>query len=315
MDKSKMVPVYTGPLDAFPASDELPEGTKSVSWTDEPGCIVDFNLDVVYDKRDGMKLHLHILLPLEGVFLFGAPIDKRYPLIMHVPGSAWRKQDTKMFIGRCARYCERGYAVAIVEYRPSDIAPFPAQIEDLKTAVRFMRKNADLYKIDPDRVAFIGDSSGGHTVAMAGITGDGVLDNGTYGEFSSEAKCVVNCFGPSDVSRMAYFPSMMDHTGRDTPEGMLLGGVDVHERIDLAEKAAPMYYLSKDKATPPMIILHGDQDSVVPFNQSVLLYDKMRELGKDVTLYKLLSGTHGLGGFGSTEARDTILGFIESHIG
>jgi dipeptidyl aminopeptidase/acylaminoacyl peptidase len=75
-----------------------------------------------------------------------------------------------------------------------------------------------------------------------------------------------------------------------------------------------MYYLSGDKAIPPILILHGDKDQIVPFNQSVRLYDKLRELDKDVTMYKLLGGTHGTGGFNSKEARDTITEFINKHI-
>ena len=315
MEELKLVPIYAGPPDKFPASPELPEGVKTVTWTDEPGCMVDFNLDVVYDERDGETLHLQILLPLEGMFMFGEMPDKKYPLIVYVPGSAWRRQTPKLFLSRMARICERGYAVAVVEYRPSDVAGFPAQAEDAKTAVRFMRKHADKYRIDPGKIALYGDSSGGHTVVLAGITGDGLLDNGVYGEFSSEVNCIVNCFGPTDVSKMNYYPSMMDHTGADAPEGMLLGGVSVLEHPELAEKASPMHYLSREKAIPPMLILHGDQDWAVPFNQSVRLYEKMRELEKDVVMYKLLGGSHGFGGFNSIDARDTMLEFIAKHIG
>ncbi|MCL2408681.1 MAG: alpha/beta hydrolase [Oscillospiraceae bacterium] len=313
MKDSDLIPVYMGSPDQFPASPELPNGVTEVKWADEGGCMIEFHLNEVYDERDGETLHLQILLPLEEMPMFGLP-TKKYPLIVYVPGSAWRKQMPMMALPRMMRLCEQGYAVAVVEYRPSDAAGFPAQAEDCKTAIRFMRKHADKYRILPDKIALYGDSSGGHTVVLAGITGDGTLDNGVYGEFSSEVKCIVDSFGPTDVSKMNFYPSMMDHTAPDSPEGMLLGGVNVLEHPELAEKASPMYYLSHEKAIPPILIMHGDQDWAVPFNQSVRLYDKMRELDKDVTMYKLLGGFHGSGGFNSKEARDTILEFINKHI-
>ena len=311
MEDLKLIPVHTGPLDTFPASQELPDGVAAVRWTDEPGSMVDFRLDVPYDERDGETLFLQILLPMDFMFMFGPP--KKFPLIVYVPGSAWHRQMTKMSITQMLKYCELGYAVAITQYRPSDVAPFPAQIEDAKTAVRFMRKHAEEYQIDPDKIALYGDSSGGHTVVAAGITGNGTLDNGTYGEFSCEVNCIVDCFGPTDIAKMNYYPSSIDHIGADAPEGMLLGGVNVLENPDRAEKVSPMYYLSREKAIPPILILHGDGDQLVPFNQSVRLYEKLRELGKDVTMYKLLGASHGMGGFNSREARDTIDGVIKKY--
>lgn len=313
MREQKLVPIHTGALDTFPASQELPAGAIEVRWTDEMDAMIDFRLDVPYDERDGETLMLQILLPMDGFFAFGPP--KKYPLIVYVPGSAWHRQMPKMSITQMMKYCELGYAVAIVQYRPSEVRGFPAQIEDAKTAVRFMRKNAAEYKIDPDKIVFFGDSSGGHTAVAAGVTGEGTLDNGTYGEFSCAVKGIIDCFGPSDVSKMNYYPSAMDHVGADSPEGMFLGGVNVLENPELAEKASPMHYLSREKATPPILIMHGDGDQLVPFNQSVLLYERLRELDKDVTMYKLLGASHGMGGFNSREARDVIDAFIKKCVG
>jgi acetyl esterase/lipase len=208
-----------------------------------------------------------------------------------------------------------GNTVAVVEYRPSDVAGFPAQAEDAKTAVRFMRKNAEKYRIDPDKVALYGDSSGGHTVVMAGITGAGLLDNGQYGEYSCEVNCIVDNFGPTNLALMNYYPSMMDHTGPESPEGMELGRVNVLEHTDLAEKASPMSYITREKRVPPMLIMHGDRDQLVPFNQSVRLYEKLRETGQEVTFYKIEGGFHGVGGLKSKEAMDITVDFLTKHIG
>ena len=240
---------------------------------------------------------------------------QKFPLIVYIPGSAWMKQMVLMMLPRMIKVCQHGFAVAIVEYRPSTLRPFPAQIEDAKTAVRFMRKNADLYNIDVDNIAIWGDSSGGHTAVMAGITDDGVLDNRQYGEFSTEVNCIVDWFGPTDIAAMKDYPSIMEHSHPDTPEGLLIGHLDVDENPELAAKTVPMNYLSKDKDIPPILIMHGDVDDVVHFNQSCRLYNKLKELDKDVTMYKLEGSGHGTVGFASDEAIDTVCDFIKKHLG
>ena len=301
-------------------SQELPEGTKPVNWTAAPNedTLVDFHFNVVYDIRDGQRSTLQILLPMSP-FLIGAQMGmpqppQKFPLIVYIPGSAWMKQMVLMMLPRMIKVCQRGFAVAIVEYRPSTLRPFPAQIEDAKTAVRFMRKNADLYNIDADNIAIWGDSSGGHTAVMAGITDDGVLDNRQYGEFSTEVSCIVDWFGPTDIAAMKDYPSIMEHSHPDTPEGLLIGHLDVDENPELAAKTVPMNYLSKDKDIPPILIMHGDVDDVVHFNQSCRLYNKLKELDKDITMYKLEGSGHGTVGFASDEAVDTVCDFIKKHL-
>ena len=319
MKNPELIPPYTGPMEDFPSSKELPDGVKTVAWKDDPACFIDFRFDVEYDNRDGEILNLQILMPsdemmMPSVDMMEMPPKEKRPLIVYIPGSAWHRQMVYITLPRMIRIAERGWAVAIVQYRPSEVTGFPAQIEDAKSAVRFMRKNADEYCIDPEKIVLWGDSSGGHTAVMAAITGDGLLDNGLYSEFSSQVNCVVDWFGPTNVARMGYYPSIMDHGGADSPEGFLLGGVDVFENLDLAEKASPMYYLDKGNTAPPIIIMHGSSDEVVPFNQSCLLYDKLRELGMEVEMYKLEGASHGRNGFNCTEAYDTVLEFVSRHI-
>ena len=304
----------------FPASTELPDGAMPVHWTAPPyeEALVDYHFDVVYDERDGQRSTLQILLPmLPGVpgVPFEAPEPpEKFPLIVYIPGSAWLKQVLLLKLSRAIKVCQRGFAVAIVEYRPSTLTPFPAQIEDAKTAVRYMRKHAGEYNIDVNNIAIWGDSSGGHTAVMAGITDDGVLDNRTYGEFSASVKCIVDWFGPTDIAAMNDYPSSMDHANPDSPEGLLIGRVDVLENPELAQKTVPMNYLTKEKDVPPMLIMHGDVDDVVHFNQSCRLYDKLREMGQDVTMYKLEGSGHGTGGFASVEAIDTVCDFVSKYL-
>ena len=306
------------PMEPVPPSDELPTGVVPVRYTDEPRLPVNLHPNVVYDERDGETLHLQILTPFD--FMPPTPVGgadgiapTKYPLIVHIPGSAWHRQMVMMALSSMIRVCERGFAVAIMQYRPSEVAGFPAQIEDAKTAIRFMRKHATEYGIDPDSIAIWGDSSGGHTALMTAITGAGTFDNGTYSEFDCDVSCVVDCFGPTDISKMNYYPTTMDHIEPDSPEGYLIGRKNVLEHPELVAPTIVMNHITPDKRTPPIIILHGDRDQLVPFNQSCMLYDKLKALGKTVEMYKLLDGSHGAGGFNSSECLDIILEFVERY--
>ena len=312
MENLKPIPPYTGPMEDFPSSPELPEGAKTVTWKDDPACFIDFRFDVEYDKRDGETLTLQLLLPSQD--MMEIPPAKKTPLIVYIPGSAWHRQMVYITLPRMMRIAERGWAVAIVQYRPSEVKGFPAQIEDAKSAVRFMRKNAQEYNIDPDKIALWGDSSGGHTAVMAAVTGDGLLDNGLYNEFSCKVNCVIDWFGPTDVSLMGFYPSTMEHATAESPEGFLLGQVDVMENIELARKASPMHYISAEKEIAPILIFHGSRDELVPFNQSCRLYDKLKACGKDVEFYKLEGAYHGYNGFNCTAAYDVVLEFASRHI-
>lgn len=312
------------PFPEFPHTTELPEGVKSVSFTDKKVYGVDIFTDVVYDKRDDVERVLQILVPVQRMGM--KPIGDS-PLIVYVPGSAWFDQGRFVYqhIANLIRFAEQGYVVAIVQYRGTEIAPFPAQIEDAKTAIRFMRKNAEAYKIDTDRVAIFGDSSGGHTAVMVGITGDEMLDNGTYNEFSSAVNVIVNWFGPSDISLMSYYPNALLSYGHffpgatsnahpKSPPGRLIGGLNVLENPEKAQATNPINYITKEVKLPPMLIMHGSRDDLVPFNQSVRLYERMREMEQTVEMYKLENAGHPTGGFHSNEAFDLVLEFIGQHL-
>ena len=118
--------------------------------------------------------------------------QQKYPTILYVQGSAWLKQDQYKRLSAMADLARRGFVTAILQYRESDLAAFPAQIQDAKTGVRFLRKHAEEYHIDVDNIFIMGDSSGGHTAVLAGITaGQDILDTEDYNEFSCEVKrCV-----------------------------------------------------------------------------------------------------------------------------
>ena len=140
--------------------------TITIEAEDTFGYCTELYPDVEYAEHSGKKLHLQIMTPT----VFGQ--DLKWPLIVYVQGSSWHKQKLFQSLPTLARMCERGYAIAIVEHRESELAPFPAQVIDVKTAIRFLRLNGRSYHIDTDKISLWGDSSGAHSALIAGITGD-----------------------------------------------------------------------------------------------------------------------------------------------
>ena len=296
---------YSYEDESFPENPVLPEGAREVRWQDSFGFGVAFKPDIVYAERDGERLTISYLTPRN---------DRRdNPLIVYVQGSAWFRQDIYIHLPEMLRMCQRGYCVALVQYRPSTTAKFPAQTEDVKTAIRFLRADAEKYRFDPEKVAIWGDSSGGHTALMVGFTGNDCL-NAEGDEGDASVRCIVDWYGPTVVSEMGYEPSCGEHVSPDCPEGWLIGHLSVPENPELAAATVPQSYLSADKPTPPVLIMHGSRDRTVNFQQSVHLYEAMRKLGKEVEFVKVLGGDHGFGGFASPEALDEADRFLRKHL-
>ncbi len=312
MNQKKYVTPFTCPIDEFPDYPECPEGVKTLTLKDTFGPEVDFKTDIVYAIRDGEDLHIHLLQPVEGG---PSALQRAYPCVVFVQGSAWHRQYLFGHLPEMVRLCQHGYTVAIVQYRPSEVAPFPAQAQDVKTAIRYLRKHAVELRLLPQRLAIWGDSSGAHTALMVAFTGDQAPDTDLYNEESAQVSCVVEWYGPVDISKMNEVPSVQDHVQPDSPEGYLIGRKNVLENPQLAEKTIPMRYLSRDKASPPLLMMHGSRDELVSFQQGCLLYQEMRALDKDVEMYRLEGAYHGYGGFHSDEALNIVIEFIRRHIG
>lgn len=303
MELPYLEPLHVLPAD-FPAEPELPEGCREIKIQDDP-INVTLKTNVVYAEKDGMPLHLHVFMPTKG-----AADPTKYPLIIYITGSAWLPQDMDQMIPDLCAFAKRGYCIASVQYRPSVVAPFPAQIEDTKTAMRFMRLHAEEYHADVTRTAYFGASSGGHTALFCGFTGDDSPLPDLYPEYSCASDVIVDWFGPTDFPVMNTRPSLMDHVQPNSPEGLVLGRVNVRGNMEKAAEANPRLRLSAEKDTPPVLMMHGDRDILVPFHQSILVYNRLRELHKDVEFYKLLDASHGFNGFQSTAAYDLVDEFL-----
>jgi acetyl esterase/lipase len=257
------------------------------------------DLEYVPGGHERQKLDLYLPPQEEG----SAPL----PLIIWVHGGAWLGGNKN----NCpaAQLLKYGFAAASINYRLSQHAIFPAQIEDCKAAVRYLRANAGQYNIDPNRIGVWGASAGGHLVALLGTTSDvNDFDKGPNLQFSSKVQAVCDFFGPTDFTKMSGFESIMDHDASDAPEAKLIGG-PVQENKEACKRANPITYISKDD--PPFLICHGDKDNLVPHNQSVLLNEALKKAGVDVTFHTVEGGGHG---FRDPEVDKMVLEFFTKHL-
>jgi acetyl esterase/lipase len=220
--------------------------------------------------------------------------QKPMPLIIWIHGGAWLG-GSKDNPSPALRFTRDGYAVAQVGYRLSPEAKFPAQIHDCKAAVRWLRAKAAKYELEPNRFAAWGASAGGHLVALLGASGGMPELEGNVNDLktSSRVQVVVDWFGPTDFLQIGNAESDLKHDAPDSPESKLIGG-PLLENKDKAAKASPITYVSKD--APPFLIMHGDRDRTVPFNQSELLYAALMKAGVEVTFVPVKGAGHGFGG-------------------
>lgn len=266
-----------------------------------PGARVLRDLEYVPGGHERQKLDLY--LPEKG----GDPL----PLIVWIHGGAWRAGSKD----NCpaARFVSRGYAVASVNYRLSQHATFPAQIQDCKAAIRWLRAHAQDYHLDPHRFGAWGSSAGGHLVALLATTGGiAEFDQGPHTNVSSRVQAVVDFFGPTDLLLMAAQSgpnSRMNHDAPDSPESLLIGGA-VQEHKEKARRASPINYVTPDDA--PILLVHGDADPLVPHQQSILLHDALKKAGVEASLHLVKGGGHG-NGFGP-EVQQRVRDFFDQHL-
>lgn len=243
----------------------------------------------------------------------------KQPLIVWINGAGWRKCDKNLMSAEMQFLAEAGFAVAFVQYRCSAEGWFPAQLQDVKTAVRFLRANADKYGIDPDRVGTIGRSAGGHLSSFMAMNLDG-YDTEEYADQSSKVQASVNLFGPVDVLKLNLIevekfkdPNHRWHKIEETHGGALMGG-DPATIIERSPQATVNNFINDKMA--PLAILHGDQDPLVPLEISKEFYAQICEAGLEdrTDLYILKNGGHGTREFFQKETKDIITNFFKKNL-
>ncbi len=246
----------------------------------------------------------------------------KYPVIVHIHGGAFMfgdKADEQLT--PVLEALKNGFAVVSINYRLSGEAKFPAQIQDVKAAIRFIRANADTYKLKTDKIAVWGGSAGGHLSSLAGVSGDvKELEDLTLGNptQSSRVQAVVDWFGPINFLTMdghfkASGKGKQDHNNADSPESRLWGKA-IQEIPDSVKKANPETYISADDAV--FFIQHGSIDKLVPTQQSMEFAEKLTPvLGKEKVVFEILEGAnHGGPAFSTPENLKKVMAFLETHL-
>lgn len=240
-----------------------------------------------------------------------------YPLIIWVHGGGWIGGSKEECLPAEEEFMLKGFAVACINYRLSDEAAFPAQVIDFKSAVRWLRANAETYNLYAEKIGVWGESVGGHAAAFLGTSGNvDQFDKGENLEYSSSVQAVVDYYGPTDLVKFVQTPGYTDHAEPDSPESKFLGG-PVLESQEKARQANPITYITADD--PPFLIYHGDEDSIVPPEQSQILHDALQAAGVSSKLTYLPGVEHGGApifddGYRTPELMQEITAFFDTHL-
>jgi len=240
-------------------------------YSARPTTTVEITKDIEYGRTDGIPLLLDIYTP-------ETPITSPIPAIIWIHGGGWIGGDkgNDRWFNNLATH---GFFVVSINYRLSGEALFPAAVEDSKCAVRWLRANAEMYNIDPEHFGVAGSSAGGHLAMMVGLVDKtaGLEGNGGWEEFSSRVQAVVPYFGPSELRRGTSTVKFIGGTLEDKPE--------------IYKIASPINYVTEDD--PPLLLIHGEQDTTVPYNHSEQIYRSYQQAGLEAELIKVSNAGHG----------------------
>ena len=263
--------------------------------------------NITYKTIDGVALQLDLAVP---------PGDGPFPAIVILHGGGWGLGHRRRIWLDLPDVAAQGFVAATVSYRlaktgedtPS-VDGFPAALQDVKAAIRFLRANSAEYAIDPQQIGITGDSAGGHLALLAALTrpADG-LDGPVPPDAPSAAvQAVVDLYGPTDLARLAD----------DKPASRLLlvpfmGGLPA-ALPDPYRRASPLSYVRRD--APPILMLHGTADPLVPLAQSQWLDTALTDVGAPHRLVTLSGAGHGFRGNHYQKARQAAYDFFRNTLG
>ena len=255
--------------------------------------------DVIYGQAGGVDLKLDLSVPPSG--------PGPFPVLLFIHGGGWSAGSKRQYDQAVLASARQGYVAATVEYRFAPQFPFPAQIEDVKCAVRYLRAHATELLADTGHVGAIGDSAGGHLALLLGFMAakDGLEGSGGWPDQSSRVQAVVNYYGPSDLRSVSTSnPDVVRLVGG------LLGTTDLQS--PMAALASPMVYL--DAHAAPVLSLHGTKDNLVPLSQSEQLHQALKRNGVEEHLEIFAEAGHGFGGQDAERALALARDFLDRHL-
>lgn len=225
------------------------------------------------------------------------------PCVVWICGGAYMMVDRSVWIPELMQIARAGYVVASIEYRTSNEAQFPAQLTDVKAAIRYLRAHAKQYCVDPERIYAMGESAGGTMACLLGVTaGHPEFEQGDYPEESSHVSGIVDFYGITDVSREAV---RLD-TG--VPSWTMDAFLGEGFQSEQATVGSAISYVSEH--TPPCLIFHGLADNLVPVTQSTAFYKRLKAKGVPAQLYLLEGAAHGDDLFYQDEVIEKVVAFL-----
>ena len=294
----------------YPAFEEAVDGVIRLATTgDEKGTYIFSNVE--YARIDGRPLHLQIITPQSrntedsGI---------QYPCLVYVQGSAWMEQNINAKLGLLARLAEKGFVIAVVEYRHSGIAPFPAQAVDTKNAIRFMKQHADTYRVKREQIFVGGDSSGGHAAMFSQLIDDDGQSTNCYPGIRADVLGIVSFYGALSVMLEDGMPSTLEHHLPESPEGRVMGGVNLREHPELCRQMSVECNIDRNTVLPPVLMFHGTKDRTINPRIGVKVYQHLKQCGKEVQLYLLEGADHGGSEFWSEEILTIVEEFFTRQI-
>ncbi len=266
---------------SLPAQQELrkarPASIGVIDDTAKPAIEIEFTKDIVYGHAGEQDLKLNLATP--------KGLTHPAPAVVWIHGGAWRGGKREDFDGVIRQSAEHGYVSVSISYRLVPKHLFPAQIEDCKCAVRWLRENAKRLNVDPDRIGVVGASAGAHLAMLLGAmdSGDGLEGQGGSANQSSRVQAVVSFCGPTNLQ--SDFPDASKNLVAD-----FVGG-PAKEKADVAKAASPISYVNKDD--PPMLLIQGTKDPLVPHDQAVQMVEALTAAGVPGRVELLIGEGHG----------------------
>lgn len=238
---------------------------------------------------------------------------EKLPTIVWVIGGAWKETAPMKWCPEHAYLAHHGFNVVSIDYRVSHEAQYPAQIQDVKTAIRFLRANAEKYGVDENRIGIMGDSAGGYLAAMVG-TSAGVeeFETDEWAGYSDEVLAVADLYGPMNLGGLQEEEGYAYGKLQVTPEKLYFGEERASDP-DILKRANPMTYISEK--TPPFLILHGTEDEQIPVAESERLHEALQAKGVPADLYLIEGAMHATEQFHQPKVEQILLNFFKKHLG
>lgn len=285
---------------------------KTISCNPSMAGIAEVFSDITYAVEDGVELKMDILSPWwdrEGEMV-------PYPTILFVQGSGWTFPNVGMQLPQLGDLARKGYVVATITHRNAvEGHPFPACLQDVKTAIRFLRAHGDEYAIDTNRIGVWGTSSGGNLALLSILTqGDERYESNAWKGYSENVDFCVACFPPTNLVESELDPTF-DADIKETFRA-LSDGKGQEERLAVLREMSPYHIVAdwvlegKKVELPPIFLAHGNQDMLIAYHQSLDLCRQLERLGADVSFVTVDGAPHE-GPFWSREMLDLIFEFIK----